>query len=76
MAADNDNPTAKTGRMLAKLIAGTGIVYIVVQLVAAQYEWPHRMMALFDLAALAVFGYALWLTIKLWRNSRETDGKG
>jgi len=71
MAADKED-TGAQGRWLAKLIAGTGVVYIVVQLLAAQYQWPHRMMALFDLATLAVFGYALWTSWKLWQ-SRRTD---
>lgn len=71
MAADNEDRAGQTGRNIAKLIAITGVLYIVVQLIANQYDWPHRIRGLFDLAALAAFGYALWMTIKLWRATRQ-----
>lgn len=72
MSADKTPDQAQRGRLIAKVLAGTGVVYILVQLIAAQYQWPHRIMALFDLATLAIFGWALWMTWTLWRE-RQTD---
>ncbi len=74
MAADKQD-SGRQGRFIAKLIAGTGVLYIVLQLIADQYGWSHRIRGLFDIAALVAFGYALWMTIKLWRATRETDGE-
>ncbi len=72
MSADNQQGQAQRGRLIAKILAGTGVAYILVQFLAAEYDWPHRIMALFDLATLAVFGWALWMTWTLWRD-RQTD---
>lgn len=73
MDADREENDRAKGRFIAKLVAGTGVLYIVVQLVAAQYDWSHRIRGFFDIAALGAFGYALWLTVKFWRTTRRTD---
>ena len=45
-------------------------MWILVTQIGAQYGWSNRTRALFDLAALAGFGFALWQTYLLWRNRR------
>ena len=37
--------------------------------------WPLRLAFLFDLAALAAVGWALWVIIRVWRAGAGT-GKG
>ncbi len=40
----------------------------------AKYGWSTRTSGLFDLAALAGFGFALWQTFKLWRTRQNDKG--
>ncbi len=70
--AQNTNQTQKAGQRIALIIAGTGVLWILATLLGAEYGWPNRLRALFDLMALAGFGFALWQTITLWR-ARQND---
>ena len=63
--------TAKAGRRTALVLAGTGVFWIVMTFVGTKYGWSNRTRALFDLFALAGFGWALWMTFALWR-ARQT----
>jgi threonine/homoserine/homoserine lactone efflux protein len=62
----------RAGQRVALLVAGTGAFWIMAILFGAEYDWPNRVRALFDLAALAGFGFALWQTFQLWR-ARQND---
>jgi threonine/homoserine/homoserine lactone efflux protein len=53
-------------------MAGVGVFWIVATAVGSQLGLSLRVRALFDLAALAGFGFALWQTYKLWR-ARQDD---
>jgi hypothetical protein len=55
-------------------MAGTGVYWIMVTLIGKEYGWSGRTIALFDLAALAGFGFALWQTFKLWRARQNDQG--
>ncbi|MFW2541744.1 DUF5337 domain-containing protein [Primorskyibacter sp. 2E107] len=61
----------KTGRKIALLIAGTGVAWIVINAIGAAMGWTTRTLALFDLAAVAAFGWAIWMIYGLWRSRRE-----
>jgi hypothetical protein len=39
--------------------------------VGGALDWSQRTRALFDLAALAGFGLALWMIIGLWRDRQK-----
>ncbi|MEO0829470.1 MAG: DUF5337 family protein, partial [Pseudomonadota bacterium] len=39
-----------------------------------EYGWSTRTRAIFDLAALAGFGFALWQTFRLWRARQIEKG--
>ena len=56
------------------IVAGTGTLWVLANLVGAEYGWPNRIRALFDLAALGGFGFALWQTFQLWR-ARQNDNQ-
>ena len=62
------------GRMIALIIAATGVMYVGLQLLGAQLGWSNRTMALFDLTALAIFGWALVSAFLIWRK-RQKDGE-
>ena len=66
MAKGSGDPN-KAGRRLALLIAGIGLLYILANLIGAEYGWSNRTRAIFDLLALAGFGVALVKAILLWR---------
>ena len=64
-------PEAKAGQRVALILAGTGVFWVLATALAAEYAWPQRVIALFDLAALAGFGFGLFKTYQLWR-ARQT----
>ncbi|MEO9865682.1 MAG: DUF5337 domain-containing protein [Yoonia sp.] len=63
---------AKAGQRVALIMAATGVLWVLFTALGKEYGWPNRVIALFDLAALAGFGFALWNTYQLWR-ARQTD---
>lgn len=72
MGSDNQDEAARQqGRRLALLIAGTALAYIGVQAVGVSLSWSTRTMGFFDLAALAVFGWALVSAFLIWRSRRN-----
>lgn len=66
--------TQRTGQRVALIIAVTGVLWVLANLLGANYGWSNRLRALFDLMALAAFGFALWQTITLWRSRQEDKG--
>lgn len=62
------------GRRTALLIALAGLFWIAATWAGGQFGWAQRTRALFDLAALAVFGLALWQIFTLWRARRNDKG--
>ncbi|MEM9582500.1 MAG: DUF5337 family protein [Pseudomonadota bacterium] len=69
--SDKNGGFSAQGKQLALLIAGTAIAYIGLQLIGAQQGWSNRAMAFFDLAALAVFGFALVRAFLIWRSGQS-----
>ncbi|KMK67066.1 DUF5337 domain-containing protein [Puniceibacterium sp. IMCC21224] len=63
--------TRRQGRVIALLIAGVGLFWIGATALGGALDWSQRIRALFDLAALAGFGLALWMIYGLWRDSRK-----
>ncbi len=65
--SQDDPQIGRAGRQLALVIAGTGVFWTLAFLLGEEYDWPQRIRGLFDLIALALFGVALLLALKLWR---------
>lgn len=74
MAQHGKTPQARAGQRVALIIAVTGVLYVLANLIAAEYGWSNRTRAFFDLAALAGFGFALWQTFQLWRARQDEKG--
>ena len=70
MAKDTQD-SGSTGRRLALVIAGTGLLWILATLLGDEYGWSQRTRGLFDILALVGFGYAFWMAIGLWRARKE-----
>ncbi|MBM2576192.1 DUF5337 domain-containing protein [Jannaschia sp. Os4] len=73
MTAPDDLTRARRARTLALTIVGTFAAWMIVQALGATYGWPARWVALFDLAALAVLGWAVVAGILMWRARRTGD---
>ncbi len=69
--AQGQQDNGKAGRRLALVIAGTGILWVLANMIGSEYGWSNRTRALFDLLALAGFGAALWIAIGLWRARKD-----
>lgn len=65
--SEGQGKTGQAGRRLALIIAGTGILWLLATILGAEQGWSNRTRALFDLMALAGFGWAFWTAISLWR---------
>ena len=65
--------SAKQGRLAALVIAATGLLWLGMQYAATQVDLSGRVLALFDLMALAAFAWALIVTFGIWR-SRQSNG--
>ena len=66
--ASGDKTPNRDGQRLALIIAGVGILWVLANVLGSQMGWSNRIHALFDLIALAGFGWAIWMAIRLWRD--------
>lgn len=57
-------------RLVAVVIALTMLLWMGAQVVGADMGWPLRYTLLIDLAALAGFIWALFVTYQIWRKRR------
>ncbi len=62
-----DDKSSILGRRAAIVMAVTGVLWIAITWLGGALEWSHRFRALFDLAALAGFGFALWLVYQAFK---------
>jgi hypothetical protein len=63
---------ARRMRVVALVIAGTTVLWLVLGEVGRQYGWAGRFAFLIDLAALAAYVWALLNAWQLWRKRRDT----
>ncbi|MCO4848931.1 MAG: DUF5337 domain-containing protein [Yoonia sp.] len=69
--AQNQNKFG-AGQRAAIVVAATGILWICANLAGEFLGLSVRIRTLFDLIALAAFGFALYMTFNLWR-ARQHD---
>ncbi|HAV09078.1 MAG TPA: hypothetical protein DCX13_09410 [Rhodobacteraceae bacterium] len=74
MARTQKTDDGKAGRRVALFIAGIGVFWILATFIGSALGLSERVRVLFDLFALAGFGWALWMTIDIWRK-RQNDGR-
>lgn len=70
MAGDADKSRV-AGQRLALVIAGTGVFWVLANLIGAEYGWSNSTRALFDLIALAGFAWAIIVAIGIWRKRQD-----
>ena len=71
--AERDKATARAGRVVSLVIAGTMILWMAAQWIGREMGFPDEYAILFDLFALAGFLWALIVTWQIWRKRREND---
>jgi threonine/homoserine/homoserine lactone efflux protein len=77
MMAAGGKPTDASGglgRRVALFVAGTGLFWVGATYLGSELGLPNRVRALFDLMALAGFGWGLWMTLQIWRARRNDKG--
>ncbi|MDB5657812.1 MAG: hypothetical protein JWS10_427 [Cypionkella sp.] len=70
MAQGPQDNTARQTKLVALVIAGTMILWMVGQQIGAELGLPLKYTLLLDLAALAGFIWALVVTYQIWRKRR------
>lgn len=71
VAAGQDHGTARTGRMVAIVIAATMILWLAAQWVGGRLGLHPSYAFLFDLAALAALFWSLVVLVQLWRRQNQ-----
>lgn len=66
--------TNRMGRRAALVIAGTAVLWVGANFIGTKAGLDHRMLALFDLLALAGFVFALWMVYQIWRARQDNQG--
>ena len=73
-STDQDKLLARQGKLVALVIAGTMVLWMGAQWIGREFGWEARYVFLFDLAALAAFFWALYVTYQIWRKRRDNQG--
>jgi len=65
---------ARKGRQAGLVIAGTGVLWILVTLIGEKEGFGQGLRLFFDLMALVGFGFAFRLIFQYWRARRDNQG--
>ncbi|MEO9515314.1 MAG: DUF5337 domain-containing protein [Paracoccaceae bacterium] len=68
---EGQDKSSKAGQRLALVIAGTGVAWVLANMLGAHFGWSNRVRALFDLVALAGFAWAIFVAIGIWRKRQD-----
>lgn len=67
----DDAALDRKGRVAALVIAGTMLLWMLMQAIGAHLGWPARLAFLFDLAAIAALFWALVVTYQVWQGRKK-----
>lgn len=70
---DDGKMDARAGKRVMYILAGTAILWVLVNEIGSTYGWSPRLRGFFDLLALAGFALGLWMTYQLWRRRSGSD---
>ncbi|MCP3972194.1 MAG: DUF5337 domain-containing protein [Rhodobacteraceae bacterium] len=71
---ETDRAQARQARLVALVLAGTMVLWMGAQWLGGELGWQARFVFLFDLAAMAAFIWALYVTYQIWRLRRDNQG--
>lgn len=63
----------RRGRVIALVIAGTGLFWIAATIIGQALALDQRLRAFLDLVAGAGFIWSIWMIYGLWRDRREHE---
>ncbi len=69
-----EDRTARQGRIVALVIAGSMLLWLAANALGAAMGWPGRVAILFDLAVLAALIWAFVNIYDIWRKRRDNNG--
>ena len=72
LSAEQDRRLARQGRIAALVIALTGVLWLLAQMLLPRLGIGIRYAVLVDLCALAAFAWALIVVYRIWRRRRDT----
>ena len=72
--SEQDKALARQGKLVALVIAGTTVLWLLAQWIGRELGFSGRVAFLFDLAALGGFIWALIVTFQIWRKRRDNQG--
>jgi|AntRauTorckE6833_2_1112554.scaffolds.fasta_scaffold217512_2 uncharacterized integral membrane protein len=76
MASEQERQQARKGRIAALVIAGAMVLWLALQWVGQQMDWPARYAFLIDFAALGALIWALVVSVQIWRARRDDNANG
>ncbi len=68
---EEDRVIARQARLVALVIAMTMILWMAAQWLGGQMGWETRYVFLFDMVALAAFGWSLYVSWQIWKKRRD-----
>lgn len=71
---DKGTDQARKGRQAALVIAGTAMAWVAATMIGARLGLSQRTLALFDMAALGGFAWAIWMIYHIWRARQDNQG--
>jgi hypothetical protein len=72
--APRDPAQAGQVRLVAVVLAATMVLWMFLSWAGGFYGWQARYAFLIDFLALAAFGWALYVTYRIWRARRAGGG--
>jgi len=74
VSSEQDQKQARAGRVIALVIAGAMVLWLVAQWLGPQLGLAGRYALLIDFAAIGALVWALIVTLQLWRARRDKEG--
>ena len=71
MTPERDKELARQGRTVAIVIAVAVLLWLLLNEIGRQYNWPVEYALLFDFAALGAMLWALIVALRIWRARRR-----
>lgn len=71
---DNEAALARQGRLVALVIAGSMLFWILAQWLGPKLGLPGRFTFLIDFAVLAALVWSMVVTYQIWRKRQDTKG--
>ena len=65
---------ARKGRQAALVIAGTGVFWVLANLIGEKEGFSILLRLVFDLMAAVGFLFAFWLILQYWRARQDNQG--